>query len=103
MEKLLNDAELSDATLQFCDRIISNYSFYPVFEAALKRAVWHHCIPELARIESEALDENFRKGLVNYFRDPENSEKVLHVTNLSKIGKRVQEAVDLYLKDESKQ
>lgn len=97
MEQLLNDPNLSDATLQFCDRITANYSFYEVLEAALKRTAWHHYIPELARIEAETLDEGFRSGLVGYLKNPEASEKALRVQAIPELGKRVQEAVQQYL------
>lgn len=97
MEELLNAPDLSDATLQFCDRITSTYSFYAVLEAALKRAAWHHYIPQLARIEAETLDESFRTGLVTYLKNPEVSEKALRVRNIPELGKCVQEAVQQYL------
>ena len=97
MEELLNAPDLSDATLQFCDRITSTYSFYAVLEAALKRTAWHHYIPQLARIEAETLDESFRTGLVTYLKNPEASEKALHVRNIPELGKCVQEAVQQYL------
>lgn len=93
IEQLLNDPHLSTATLQFCEHITSNYSFDEVFEAAIKRTVWHHCIPELAKIEGDTLDEGFRTGLVAYLKNPEASEKVLHVKNMLELGKRVREVV----------
>jgi hypothetical protein len=96
VEELLNDPDLSDATLQFCDRITSTYSFYDVLEAALKRTAWHHYIPQLARIEAETLDESFRIDLVTYLKNPEVSEKALRVRNISELGKRVQETVQQY-------
>ncbi len=95
MEQLLNDPDLSDATLQFCDHITSNYSFHEVLEAALKRTAWHHLIPELAKIEAETLDEDFRSELVTYIKNPE-ARKVLRVRALPELGKRVQEAVHLF-------
>ncbi len=97
IEELLNDPNLTDATLQFCEQITSNYSFSPVLESALKRTVWHHLIPELAQIEAEALDESYRAGIVNYFKNPETSEKSLTVRNIPELGKRVQERVQHYL------
>ncbi len=97
MEELLNAPELSDATLQFCDRITSTYSFYAALEAALKRTAWHHYIPQLVRIEAETLDESFRTGLVTYLKNPEASEKALRVRNIPELGRRVQEAVQQHL------
>jgi|GEM_PF-967131 len=101
VEKLLNDPNLSDATLQFCDGITSSYSFDEVLEGALKRTAWHHCIPQLARIEAEALDESFRTGLVTYFRDRKAFEKALRVRNIPELGKRVEEAVQQWASSET--
>jgi hypothetical protein len=97
VEQLLNDPSLSDSTLQFCSHITSKYSFDKVLEAAIKRTVWHHCIPELAKIESETIDEDFQTGLIAYFKDLGASEKVLHVRGLPELGRRVQGAVQEYL------
>lgn len=97
VEKLLNDPELGNATLEFCNHITSNYSFDDVLEGALKRTVWHHCIPELVKLESEMLDDEFQTGLVTYLKNPEESEKVLHVSNLPKLGKKIQETVQEYI------
>lgn len=102
IEELLNDPNLSDATLQFCDHITANYSFYPVLEAALKRTAWHHCIPQLAEIEAEALDESFRTGLIDYLRAPETcakGAKTVRVRNIPEMGKRIQEIVQKYSSD----
>jgi hypothetical protein len=97
IEQILDDPNLSDATLQFCDRITTNYSFHEVLEAALKRTVWHHYIPELAKIEAETLDEDFGSGLVAYLKNPEAQGKALRVRAIPELGKRVQEAVHRYL------
>lgn len=97
MEQLLNDPNLSNATLQFCDHITANYSFYGVLEAALKRTAWHHYVPDLARIEAETLDEGFRSGLVEYLKNPAAAKKALRVQAIPELGKRVQEAVQQHL------
>jgi hypothetical protein len=97
MEKLLSDPELSKATLEFCHQITSNFPFDDVLEAALKRTVWHYCIPELAKVETEALDEEFQTGLVTYLKNEETEEIEIHVGNLAKLGERVQETVQKYL------
>lgn len=93
MESLLNTPDLSDATLQFCDHIVSSYSFDAAFEAALKRTAWHHYVPQLATIEVETLDESYRTGLVTYLKNPEASEKNLRVRNIPELGRRIQEVV----------
>ncbi len=100
LEELLNDPNLGDATLQFCHQITANYSFCEVFEAALKRTAWHNCIPELAKIEAETIDEDFRLGLIDHLRNRE--EKTFQVRNLPELGKRVQEAVQKYLSQDIK-
>jgi len=97
MEELLNDPDLSDATLQFCYHITSVYSFYPVLEAALKRTIWHHYMPQLSKIEAETLDETFRRGLITYLKNPETSDKAFSVRNVPQLGERVQEFVRRYL------
>jgi hypothetical protein len=97
LEALLDDPSLEDATLQFCNRIIANYSFDEVLEAALKRTVWHHYIPELAKIEAETIDEDFRTGFVAYLKNPETAQKVFQIRNLPELGRHVQETVQQYL------
>jgi len=97
LEQLLNNSCLNDATIQFCNRVILDYSFHNRLEAALKRTIWHHCIPDLKKVEAETLDEQFRTGLVDYLINPESSNKILHVTRIQKLGERVQEIVNQYL------
>ncbi len=97
IEQLLLDPNLSEATLQFCNLLTANYSFDEVLEGALKRTAWHYCIPDLARIESETLDEEFRTGLVAYLKNAEASKKALRVRAIPELGKRVQGAVQRYL------
>jgi hypothetical protein len=101
IEHLLRDPNLGDATLQFCDHIVEKYSFKEILERALKRAVWHHCIPELALVEAEALDEEFRIGLVEYLKNQKVSEKAINVRALPKLGKLVYETVERYIQKNS--
>jgi hypothetical protein len=97
VEQLLNDPELSTATLQLCKKITTSYSFSEVLEGALKRSAWHHCIPDLARVEAESFDGDFCSGLIEYLKDSETSgdapEKTLRVMTLRDLDKRVHEAV----------
>lgn len=95
IERLLLDPTVRDATLQFCGQIIERYSFHAVLEGALKRAAWHHCIPELEMVEAEALGDKFRAGIVAYLHNPEVSEKKLIVGDLSELGNRVRQRVGL--------
>lgn len=92
-ETLLSDPTLSEATFQFCQHITKNYDFEPVLEAAMKRAMWHHIIPELSKIEAEALDQPFRQGLIHYLEDPEAAPKTLTMSSLSKLSEIVKERV----------
>jgi hypothetical protein len=92
LEQLLNDPKLGQATLQFCHHITKNYSFEPLFEGAIKRILWHHCIPELIRTESETLDEEFQVGLIDYFKNQKKLD-ILHVKKLPEIGEKVQQKV----------
>lgn len=99
MEELLNRPDLSDATLQFCDRITSDYSFDDVLEGALKRAAWHHLIPQLMEVEANTIDEEFRSGFISYLKDP--AKRVFSIQAIPEIGKRVQETVQRYLDRDS--
>lgn len=42
MEQLLNDPDLGNDTLAFCNDIIKNYSFYEVLEETIKRIGWQY-------------------------------------------------------------
>jgi hypothetical protein len=63
----------------------------------LKRSAWHHCIPELATIETESFVEEFREGLVHYIKNPEEAQSSFIIRTLPELGKRVQEVVQQYL------
>jgi hypothetical protein len=93
IEQLLNDPDLSDATLHFCDHVTTNYSFDKVLEGALKRAAWHHCIPELASIEAETIDKEFFPELLAYLKNPNTSQKNLRVTTLPELKMRLKKTV----------
>jgi len=97
VEKLLNDPNLSKDTLQLCDLITKNFSFAEALESALKRTAWHHLVPELPIIEAEVLGEEFQAGLISYIQNSKDSNKNLVVQDLSRLEKRVQEAVAKYL------
>ncbi len=97
LENLLDDPKLSDATLQLCNHIIANYSFEEILEGALKRTVWHHVIPDLARVEAEALGENFKTSLVKYLTEDIIPEAPIPVTGIPELGRRVQETVQAHL------
>jgi hypothetical protein len=96
IERLLSDPSLGDATLEFCSRITTNYSFNIVLEGALKRTAWHHCIPGLDVVEADALGEEFQTEVVAYLRNSEASERVFSVGALPELGKRIQERVRQY-------
>jgi len=93
MEALLHDPELPRATLQFCNLITTHYSFYSVLEGALKRAVWHHCLPELAPLEATTLDPSFQLGLLTYLKTGTPPKSPLIITTLPELGQRIHETV----------
>lgn len=93
METVLNDPNLSDATLQFCDQIVANYAFPTVLEGALKRTAWHHCMPELQTVEAEILDKEFQIGLMTYLKNPESANRHLTVRSLPALGRQIKEAL----------
>ncbi len=96
LELLLNDPDLSDATLQFCDAMTAKRPFEEILRAALKRTVWHHCIPELAKIEAETMDPDFRNGLVGYFESSKKIPTTFQVRIPPEMKVRIQEAVRNY-------
>jgi hypothetical protein len=76
MEGLLSKPEISDDTLTFCQKIAQDYSFEPVLQGAIKRAVWHHVLPELQGVEAEAMDPEFRSGVINFLREGKSDVKL---------------------------
>lgn len=96
LEDLLNDPKLSEATIEFCHHITENYSFQDVLIGAIKRTVWHHYIPELAQLEAEVIDDEFKLGLVSYLKNEGATDRTLTVRALPELGKRVQECVAKY-------
>jgi len=102
MEELLKDPGLPEATFQFCKFIAKNYSFREVLEGAIKRAAWHHCMPELADIEMKTLDTDFRIGLIEYLRDPDSAKKSFTLRAIPELGRRIQERVLLKAEDEKR-
>ena len=95
MERLLDDPDLGNATLQFCDEVCSHYSFEPVLESALKRTAWLHCLPKLATLEANALAENFGENLVAWIKEPA-STRTLSALDLSPLGEQISQAVHSY-------
>ena len=83
IEKILLDPQLDQATLRFCDYIAKYHSLDEIFEGALKRTAWHACLPHLANLEANALDEEFRKNFIAFLKSllEEESEEcsTLHV------------------------
>ncbi|MEC7839146.1 MAG: DUF562 domain-containing protein [Chlamydiota bacterium] len=94
---LLQDPEISEATLKFCKHVTSHYRFEDAFISSLKRAIWHYKKPELINIEAEAIDEEFKQEMLNCLEGLELKERVINIHNIPLIGERVQEAVSQYL------
>ncbi|MDF2577955.1 MAG: hypothetical protein K0S74_1439 [Chlamydiales bacterium] len=103
IEDLLSDPQLGEDTIQYCNYLTTYYSFDEVLEAALKRTAWQYCIPELAKVEAESVNEGFREGIVNYLKNPEFSGRQLVISNsnILEMGKRVHEVVQQYLQKHS--
>ncbi len=97
MEECLLDPHLSESTEQFCHLITTQYSFGKVLEGSLKRAAWHHIIPELQEVEAKALSREFRSGLISYLKNPEEAEKTLPIEDLSELKKQVFRIIMLHL------
>ncbi len=100
LEELLNDPQLSDATLRFCDHIISHYAFPAILEGSLKRAAWHYLIPELAQIEAEAIHDEFYTRFISYMKNPTASEKRFLVKTIPELGRQVHQVVRQHYQDE---
>ncbi|NGX32259.1 MAG: hypothetical protein K1060chlam4_00300 [Candidatus Anoxychlamydiales bacterium] len=95
--EILHDPELSTATLNFCDHIISNYRFQDALVSSLKRVMWHHYIPELIKVEADAMDDDFKEGILKYFGSFDAEKQVVIVKNLPVLAQSVQRAVNAYL------
>jgi len=74
---------------------VGNYSFKEIFEGSLKRAAWHHCIPELMEDEAETIDDSFKSGVTQFITNQQHSIQVIH--NLPLIAERVNQKVREYL------
>lgn len=99
LEKAVHDPDLEKDTLNFCKYVVEHCSFGPIFEAGIKRAAWHHIIPDLVTIEEQTIDKEFQTDLIQYVKDPK-SKKFLTINTLPQLEKRIQETVADYLKTE---
>ncbi len=61
---LLRDPQLPQQTLAFCKEVVIIHSFKNVLVGALKRAAWHHLLPNLLSAEAEAIDLNFKEKVI---------------------------------------
>jgi len=98
--RILQDPDLSSATLKFCDHITRHYSFKAVLEGALKRSAWHHCIPSLMEVEANGMDDEFKFELVEHFKDLNSLPKVVTIKNLPTLTQRIHLMVQEYLNKE---
>ena len=69
-------------------------------EAVLKRAAWHHCIPELMNDESDVMDEDFKAGLIHFLANTESLPQTINVRNLPLIKERIRLRIEQYLENE---
>lgn len=97
IEELLNDPTLSEATIEFCHHITENYSFQNVLIGAIKRTAWHYIIPELAQLEADVIDDEFKMGFVSHLINDSVANRTLTVRALPELGKKVHECVSKYL------
>jgi len=102
IELILDDPNIEKETFKFCKTIVEKFSFEEVLKAALKRCAWQYYLPELVKLESETLDEEFRTGLIEYIQNPEIANKTLRVTTLSELEKKIKLAVQKKLGFSSK-
>jgi len=97
--EILHDPDLSTATLTFCNHITTNYRFQDALVASLKRVMWHHYIPELTEVEADAMDDDFKEGILKYLGSFHAEKQVITIHNLPILAQRVQSAVNQYLKN----
>ncbi len=94
-ELLLTDPHLAEATLQFCDYILANYSFSGVLQGAIKRAVWHYVMPELSEVEIGAIGQEFYQRSVTYITGQDMADRgALSISSFKKIERHIQEAIE---------
>lgn len=98
LESLLKDPHLSDATLEFCDTITSQYAFADVLKGALKRTAWHHCIPDLAKIEANFLGRDFYSQIDSYLNRTEEESSSLEMRLGLDARSQIHELVEDYQK-----
>lgn len=98
VERILQRPTLSQETMQFCKTITDNFSFKPILKAAILRTLWHNAIPELMKIEADALDNEFKTGLVDSLKNGvEYKSQTIQIKNLPVLAERVHAKVQEYL------
>jgi hypothetical protein len=91
--EILQDPNLSTATLEFCNFITNHYSFAPVLESSLNRSLWLHTKPELIKEEVDALEEHAQTGLVQFLKSFDSPALTLELNNLPALAERLQQKV----------
>jgi len=98
MKEILKDPDLGKHTLALCDKVIKEYSLAEKLEAALKRTVWWYVLPDLKRIEADAMPRSFRQMVMDYVATgEENEEMTVSDADIALLGEKVQQAVEDYL------
>lgn len=92
-EEILLNPELPAKTLELCNTITQNYSFQSILKGALKRAAWHHVLPELEHIERAGIDPVNREELIDFFRTPESGPRAQKLHNLEPLSAHIHQAV----------
>jgi len=101
VRKILADPKLSKKTVEFCHKVIKDYSFSEILEGGLKRAAWHYVLPSLIQAEADAMDGAFKKAYISFLKDGLKQPQQISFKNLPLIGKKVQEIVEKHLKNSS--
>ncbi len=94
VEEILKDPGLAEATLQFCDHIVTNYSLAEVLEGSIKRSLWHKLKPNLLEVESKAFPKKFYEGVAfSMHSDPVEPLADRIILPLAEIQDRIENAI----------
>jgi hypothetical protein len=91
--EILQDPYLKEKTFHFCNLIVKNYSFQKILQGALKRFAWHQALPTLMHEEIASLDPSFKEGLVDFFKNAHDEDKILTLNNISFLKQTIEQNV----------
>jgi hypothetical protein len=96
--QILQDPRLSKATLDFCNKIVENYSFEELLEGALKRTAWHQVLPKLAEAEAEVMEKEVQSGIIEFIKSTQNPPRTIVLKNLDVVAQHIQNKVREYIR-----